>query len=133
MKSEKRSTLTRLTSVAYFSITFIATFALTLITGSCILAYCIYAALASTLTSFGWSFTLNIFKVIFLQTPAVFLEKLKKHCYADLNILYVLLGTVVISKNFKNGGSRHNHALSLGVVQLQPRPCFQRWKHDNLV
>ena len=41
--------------------------------------------------------------------------------------------TVVISKNFNKGSSTHNHAHSLGVAQLEPRPCFQRWKHDNLV
>ena len=29
--------------------------------------------------------------------------------------------------------SRHNNAHSLGVAQLQPRPYFQRWKHENLV
>ena len=40
---------------------------------------------------------------------------------------------VVISKNFNKGGSRHNHAHILGVVQLQPRLYFQRWKRDNLV
>ena len=38
-----------------------------------------------------------------------------------------------ISKYFSKGGSRHNHANILGVAKLQPRPCFQRWKHDNLV
>ena len=43
------------------------------------------------------------------------------------------LQAVVISKNFNKGGSRHNHLHSLGVMQLQPRPYFQRWKHDNLV
>ena len=35
----------------------------------------------------------------------------------------------VIFKNFNKGGSVN----SLGVAQLQPRPYFQRWKHDNLV
>ena len=40
---------------------------------------------------------------------------------------------VVISKNFNKGGSRHNHTHSLGVAQLQPRPYFKRWRHDNLV
>ena len=34
--------------------------------------------------------------------------------------------SVVISKNFNKGGSRHNHAHSLGVAHLQPRPYFQR-------
>ena len=29
---------------------------------------------------------------------------------------------VVVSKNFNKGGSAHNHAHSLGVAQLQPRP-----------
>ena len=43
------------------------------------------------------------------------------------------LPSVVISKNFNKGGSAHNHAHSLGVAQLKPRPYFQRWKHDNLV
>ena len=41
------------------------------------------------------------------------------------------LKAVVISKNVNKGGSTHNHAHSLGVAQLQPRPYFQRWKHDN--
>ena len=40
---------------------------------------------------------------------------------------------VVISKSVNKGGSRHKLAHSLGVAWLQPRPCFQRWKHDNLV
>ena len=44
-----------------------------------------------------------------------------------------LLQPVVVSKHFNKGGSKHNHAHSLGVAQLEPRPCFQRWKHDNLV
>ena len=39
---------------------------------------------------------------------------------------------VVISKKFNKGSSRYNHAHILGVVQLQLRPYFQRWKHDNL-
>ena len=41
--------------------------------------------------------------------------------------------SVVLSKNFNKGGSRHNHTHSLGVAQLQLLPYFQRWKHDNLV
>jgi len=43
------------------------------------------------------------------------------------------LQAVVISKNFNKGGSRDNHAHSLGVALLQPRPCFHKWKHDSLV
>ena len=43
------------------------------------------------------------------------------------------LQPVVISKNFNKGGSRHNHAHSLGGAQLQPHTYFQRWKHDSLV
>ena len=43
------------------------------------------------------------------------------------------LQSVVISKNVNKEGSTHNHAHRLGVAQLQPRPYFQRWKHDNLV
>ena len=48
-----------------------------------------------------------------------------------LNVYISLTG--VISKNFNKWGSRHNHAHSLGVAQLQPCPNFQRCKHDNLV
>ena len=62
---------------------------------------------------------------------------IKKIVYAELFFLFSLIVvnhyTVVISKNFNKGGSKHNHAYSLGVAKLQPRPCFQRWKHDNLV
>ena len=39
----------------------------------------------------------------------------------------------VVQCTSAGGGSMNNHAHSLGVVQLQPRPYFQRWKHDNLV
>ena len=41
--------------------------------------------------------------------------------------------SVVISKNFNKGGSTYNRTHSLGVAQLQPRPYFQRLKHNNLV
>ena len=38
---------------------------------------------------------------------------------------------MVISKNFKKGGSTHNHAHSLGVAQLQPRPYITPWASHN--
>ena len=55
----------------------------------------------------------------------------------DLSYLLIghcpLLWTSGDFKNFNKGGSRHNHAHSLGVVKLQPRPHYQRWEHHNLV
>jgi len=41
------------------------------------------------------------------------------------------LTAVVISKNFNKVGSRHNHAHSLGVAQLQSRPYI--FKDGNMI
>ena len=48
-------------------------------------------------------------------------------------VCYGALYAAVISKNFKNGGSKYSHAHNSGVAQLQLRPYFQWWKYDNLV
>ena len=78
------------------------------------------------------------FVFITLLYPFASAEKVSRVNYRSCIIFSghgvgVGVGAVVISKNFNKGGSTHNHAHSLGVAQLKPRPYFQRWKHDNLV
>ena len=75
---------------------------------------------------------LNALEITFI----VHREKMKEPfniVILSLALADLISSTVVISKNFNKRGSRHNHAHSLGVAQLQPCPYFQRWKYDNLV